>query len=166
MSEHVRIVVDQFDLARQEIDGWRGRCLDVFSRCEAAVASTLLAARASGRSTKLDHLAGQRLTELGDLAEAKTGTARQAATFRKVLDGWRQIEAKRAFLAHGVATELVDRHAQWCVRLDMIVCEKGEPRPDRWTVSKAEAADFETRLKTDFAKLSTQLGQMKQRLET
>jgi len=165
MSEQVRIAVDQFELVRQDIDGWRGRCLDVFSRSEAAIIETLLVARDNGRAIKLGHLAGQRLTELAELEESRA-TPRQAAALRKTLERWRELETKRPFLAHGVVTELIDRQGKWWAKLDIIVCEKAEPNPVRWTASQNEAADFETELRDGFAQLKGQLGHLQTRLAT
>ena len=164
MTEQLSIVVNQFDLARQDIERWRGGCLDLFSRCEAAVIDALREARACKLSVKLDHLAGQRMTELLELNESRPATTRQSKAFHTAYTEWRDIELKRSYLAHGVASESIDREGAWVAMLDIVLCEKGADRPHRWTVTMSEATKFETRLRAGLAKFKGEIGHLKKRL--
>lgn len=61
-----------FEAAR-DAAAWRGRCLDVFARSEAAVAETLLVLTAvdeRSSSLKLPHLVGQRYDALSNAIRA------------------------------------------------------------------------------------------------
>lgn len=58
---------EPFEAARAAASAWRGRCLDVFARSEAAVTETLLVlvgVDGRGNALKLPHLVGQRYDAL------------------------------------------------------------------------------------------------------
>jgi hypothetical protein len=152
------------DIASAHVESWRGRCLDFFARAERAVGQTLEAAVTAGKPVKLRHLGGQRLVDLTGFAETCGGTAKQVAALRLSLQSWQRVEARRSFLAHGVATTLLDKNAQWFVTLDFTAYRSNTPVPDRWTLSGPEAAEFERRLSEAFVGLTRELGQLKKRL--
>jgi hypothetical protein len=153
------------DLAAGEINGWRGHCLDVFAKAERAIASTLEVANAQDCSITLRHLAGHRLADLAKLAMSRSATNdKQCKVLLEALDAWLAVESKRAFLAHGVATVLIDRLGSWHVQLDFTKYQgKGLERL-RWTCSKEEATQFEEELQAEFKRLSTHLGQFRKNL--
>ena len=155
------------DIAAGEIDAWRGRCLDWFAKGERAIALTLEAAAKNDAALTIRHLAGHRLADLAKLAAGDgKATERQAKALSGALEAWRQIESRRAFIAHGVATVLMDRNAKWYVQLDFSNYQAKSTERLRWTSSKDEAEQFETELEQGFKGLSAQLGQFRKRLSS
>lgn len=152
------------NLASAEIDGWRGRCNDIYARAERSVGQSLEVAKNRGKTAKLPHLGGQRLAQMTAIAETCDATARQTAALRAALAEWHNVELRRPFFAHGIATPLQDNHSSWYVMFDFTAYRSNQPAPERWTLSKSEADDFENRLSLAFAGLSRELGQLKKRL--
>lgn len=153
-----------FEIAQAEIDGWRGRCIDLFSRGEHAVGRALEQAIACGRAVKLRHLAGHRLSDLSAFAEASGGTAKQVQALREAIEAWTAIEADRVFLAHGTRTVLIDKHSAWFVLLEFTAYRGNAAEPRRRILTRLEAEQFEALLKERCADLSAQLGQLRKRL--
>ncbi len=153
------------DLAKAEIDGWRGRCLNTFARAEKAVTETLAKVRESESKTLLEPLAGQRLNALDKLACEHRATDAQRAGLKSALSAWRFLDVKRPFFSHGIVTELTGRAGQWHVQLDFIAVRKGVSEAQRLNLSKSEALAFEEQLHAAFKALSSHLGQLRKRLE-
>lgn len=153
------------DLAKTEIDAWRGRCLNTFSRAEKAVIKTLEMMQSSNTKLSIEPLAGQRLKTLEKLASSQSATDAQIAAVATALAEWRQLDLNRPFFSHGLVTELVDRHGVWHVRFDFIAVKKGVLNEQKLNLSKDEATDFESQLHRAFTLLSGQLGQLRKRME-
>src|SRR5207253_8441880 len=102
-------VVKPLDQATAEIAGWRGRCLDLFARGERAIGQAL-EVRAAEAGAKINHLAGQRVAQLEKIAASREATAKQRLAYDTAVAAWKDVDARRAFLAHGIATALLDRH--------------------------------------------------------
>lgn len=149
------------DLAKAEIDAWRGRCLNIFARGEKAVTDCITGALVTSPEFRLEPLAGQRLNTLEKLAEKHSGTEAQKVALSKAIIEWRRNDEKRPFFSHGVATELLDRKGLWHLRLDFIAIQKGKSEPRRLTLSKVEAEELEKSLHAAFKTLSGQLGQFR-----
>lgn len=156
--------IKPFEIAAGEIEGWRGRCLNIFSRGEHAVAAALQVARAQDPKVRIQHLAGQRLTELQRVSELGAGTERQKAGLASALASWKECDERRPCLSHGMTTVLLDRNGEWHVQFDMTVWRANQPYPEKLSWSKNEAVAFEARLVDCFKILSSQLGQFKKRL--
>jgi hypothetical protein len=150
-------------IARGEIDGWRGQCMDVYAKSERAIASTLEQAIARGRAAKPKHLAGQRLAELESVIAKEQATTPQTKALSAAISSWHVMEDKRAFLAHGVLEELVGA-AEWWAIFDVIVYDKSGKTERRWALSQREADQFQEQLIKAFSALSGQLGQLRQRM--
>lgn len=153
------------DAARAEIEAWRGRCLNVFSRAEKAVTDSLLKARETDNTTRLEPLAGQRLNALEKLVSEQRSTESQKNALVSALSSWRKHDEKRPYFSHGIMTELIDRTGQWHVRVDFIAVQKGACEPRRMMMSKSEAEEFEAGLHAAFKSLSGQLGQLRKRIQ-
>lgn len=153
------------DIAAGEIDGWRGRCLDLFAKTERAVAVALEAACDKDASLTIRHLAGQRMADLIKLIEGDgKATEKQRNALRRALEAWERVEPQRAYLAHGVATVMLDRQASWHAQFDFTKYQAKNRDPQRWNCSKREAEQFEADLEQGFKNLSAQLGQFRTRL--
>src|SRR5688572_4240247 len=87
-----------FEAARDATAAWRGRCLDVFARSEAAVTETLLVLAAvdrRGTSLKLPHLVGQRYDALSSAICAGGAFADEGKAALEPLAGFRKHDAFR-----------------------------------------------------------------------
>lgn len=152
------------DAATNEIDLWRGRCLNCFARTEAAVGETLEFAVRQGKPAKLRHLRGQQLADLGDLAGEIGGTPKQKATFQKLFENWQSLYKKRAMLAHGCATASLDRSGEWVAVFDLVEYRGQKSDEKRWAIRQREAETFQENLSKGFAEFSSQLGQLRKRI--
>lgn len=149
------------DLARVEIETWRGSCLNVFARMEKSVTETLVRLQDGNPKVVLEPLAGQRFKTLETLmADCPTTPAQQQAR-QTALASWRALDVMRPFFSHGILTELVGRTGEWHLQLDFIAIRKGKCEVQRLNWSKAEALEFEERLHTAFKALTNQLGQLR-----
>ena len=83
---------------------------------------------------------------------------------RRTLEAWERVEPQRAYLAHGVATVMLDRQASWHAQFDFTKYQAKNRDPQRWNCSKREAEQFEADLEQGFKNLSAQLGQFRTRL--
>src|SRR3546814_8487873 len=72
--------------AIQDVNAWRGACLQHFSAAEAAVTETLLLLKAipgRGEAVRLRHLIGQRFDDLSKLIEAEGAFAQEGKAAAK-----------------------------------------------------------------------------------
>lgn len=153
------------DIAAGEINGWRGRCLNLFAKAERAVALTLEIANQQNASLTIRHLSGQRLADLAKFAEGiGQMTEKQHKALLFALESWQRVECKRVYLAHGVLTVLLDRQADWHVQLDFTRYLTKSREPQRWNCSRREAEQFEAELEKGFKDMSAQLGHLRKRL--
>ena len=120
---------------------------------------------AAGRLKKIRHLSGQKFTDVVDACECLQLTARQKSAFKRAVIRWEGVQAKRAIMAHGVGTEVLDRYGNWFVVFDMVTHKDDEAIEMRWTLSQAETIEFQSDLAESFKNLSNQLGQMKKHLQ-
>jgi hypothetical protein len=150
-----------FQIAQVEIDQWRGSCLNAFSIGEAAISKVLekLAALPLDCPVpKIDHLAGQRASQLALLLPKLPLTKNQRNALYGALGDWRSREQERTFLAHGVVSVSLQRDHQWFAIFDVRVYRNGIPEQPRWTVSHKEADEFATALKNAGDKLAQSCG--------
>ena len=153
------------DIATGVISSWRGRCLDFFARGERSVDMALELVSSRDASLSMKPLAGQRLADVVRLAVEEGGaTEKQSTGLLLALERWSSINAKRAYLAHGVTTVLLDRHGDWHVQFDFIRYHAKRRDAERWACSKEEALQFEAALAEAFKALSAQLGHFRKRL--
>ncbi|MCK0099022.1 hypothetical protein MWU38_06490 [Qipengyuania sp. S6317L1] len=156
--------VSAHQIARAEIDSWRGRCMDIYARSERAVSEVLQTAQECGQSVKLSAMAGPRLAEVQGLAERLTQTGKQRQAASNAIIRWRGIEPKRAYLAHGELTTLLDREDRWHARLDLTRFKANRPIEEVWVMAHNEVEAFEEELQESFAQLKQQLGMLRKGL--
>lgn len=136
----------------------------MFARGERSIDLALEVAISARPDSGMKHLAGHRLADLAKLAaEEVAATEKQKLALRTCLESWHEIHAKRAFLAHGVTTVLLDRHGDWHAQFDFVRYQGKQRQAERWCLSKHEAWDYEGRLKRGLALLATELGQFRKR---
>src|SRR3546814_2822757 len=89
--------------AIQDVNAWRGACLQHFSAAEAAVTETLLLLKAipgRGEAVRLRHLIGQRFDDLSKLIEAEGAFAQEGKAAAKALSDLRTLEGLRRSEEH------------------------------------------------------------------
>jgi hypothetical protein len=148
-------------LAGSQIDAWRGRCLNRFAEVEAISGSALEAAYASGKASRPGQFGGQRLAALLKLAEEHFGREPSRRAFRAAVKEWKVVEARRAFLAHGIATYLADNKSRWHAFFDFTIYSRTGPRAERWALSQSEADVFEAELSRTARTLSHEIEKLK-----
>jgi hypothetical protein len=151
------------DLAKAEIDAWRGRCLNIFARAEKAITETLALLRETDPTLPFEPLAGQRFNTLDKIALRCPATGAQQKGLQDALIAWRELDVLRPFFSHGIVTEMIGRTGQWHIQLDFIAVKKGQCQPQRLNWSNAEALEFEERLYGTFKRLTNQLGLLRKR---
>lgn len=148
----------------QAAELWRGQCVALFARGEEAVWRTLRHAAAAGHTVKFEHLAGQRMNTLRELADATGGTAKQDRRLKAALDDWQKLEERRRFLAHGAASVWTGARAQWLLALDLTFARQGRPEDERWALRPEEMEAYRAALEAAFKALSRELGQLRKQL--
>jgi hypothetical protein len=163
-SASAQLGIRSHDLARTQIDAWRGRCLDLFARGETAVAGALIALSKVDQKVCFPHLAGQRLAELEKVLAALEPTKKQAEALGAATNNWRELCAERAYFSHGVVTELITRRGEWHARLDFAAFKAKQATPQRRVWSRTEADTLQAELQMGFEALSRELGHVRSRL--
>ena len=152
------------DIARAEIEAWRGECLDHFAQGDAMIGALLELALAKGIEVQLFQFAGQRTLEAVRLLDLVGGTEAEVKDAGTALEAWQAAESRGELLAHGTVTEVLDRHGKWHAIIDMVTYRAGKANKGRWAVSQAEAEDFGKQLSGAFTRLKAQLGCVRLRI--
>jgi len=155
-----------FDAARQAAAEWRGRCLDVFARSEAAVTETLLVlatVEGRGASIKLPHLVGQRYDALATALGPKGAFAEEGKGAVGALSRFHQHDSLRTTLAHGVFSVTLDHRACWHVVGRVLALRAGRESRDLFVADEGEAADTLLTVEKDGGDLRSALGQVRHR---
>jgi hypothetical protein len=155
----------QHDIARAEIEGWRGECLDNFAKGDSLIGSLLEAAAARGFEVQLFALAAQRTMEAARLVDLVGGSEVEVEDAAKALEEWQAVESRGELLAHGTVIEVLDRHGQWFAVIDVVSYRAGKANKGRWAVSQGEADAFLKQLAGAFNRLRAQLGCLRLRLD-
>jgi len=155
----------QHDIARAEIEAWRGECLDLAAQCEAMVGALLELALERGFQIELHQVAAQRTLEAMRLIEMIGGTDEEVKNSVDALVLWQGAETRGELLSHGMLTEALDRKGQWYAIIDMVTYRAGKPHKGRWVVNRDDADEFGKQLTRAHAKLKLQLGCARLRLD-
>lgn len=151
-------------IARAEIEAWRGKCIDLFARGERAIISALQTAQASGKEVKISPMAGPRFSEIQSLILKVDATQKQRDAASAAINLWQEVEPKRAFLAHGELTTLLEAQGGWHARFDLTRVKANTPIEEQWVLDRPETTKFNDRLKSGFVSLSCELGSLRKRL--
>lgn len=155
---------EPFEAARDAVAAWRGQCLDVFARSEAAVTETLLvlaAADERGLSLNLPHLVGQRFDAISNAIGAGGAFEEEGKSAVEPLANFRKHDVLRAQIAHGVFGVTLDHRGQWHLAARVLALRAGRENRELLVAEESEAwAIFET-LKKDGQRLGTALGQLR-----
>lgn len=155
-----------FEAARDAAARWRGRCLDVFARSEAAVTETLLVLAAVGErapALKLPHLVGQRYDALSNAVGAGGAFADEGKAAVMPIAEFRKHDALRTQLSHGVFTVTLDHRGQWHLVARVLAIRAGRAARDLLVVEQAETTAILEALEKDGNRLRSVLGQLRYR---
>lgn len=156
-----------FDATRNAAAEWRGRCLDVFARTEAAVTETLLllaAVKKREAVVKLPHLVGQRYDALASVIAPAGAFAEEGKRAAGALAKFRQHDSLRAFIAHGVFVVTLDRRGRWHLVARVLALRGGRESRALFVTEEGEAAEILRALDKAGGDLGSALGQVRQRL--
>ncbi|AZO59682.1 hypothetical protein EJ078_10875 [Mesorhizobium sp. M1A.F.Ca.IN.022.06.1.1] len=148
-------------------NAWRGRCLDLFARSEAAVSETLLVLANSSRHgavVKLPHLVGQRFEELATLIGPTGAFASEGKASAAALLAFRPHEGLRASLAHGVGKVVLDQQGGWLLVLRTLAFRSKQPQRTVLVIEQNEADEIVKSLQTTGRRLVSELGNLRHTL--
>lgn len=153
-----------FEAAQDAAATWRGRCLDVFARSEAAVTETLLVLAtdaARGSSVKLPHLVGQRYDALLIAIGADGPFADECKASTQAVAAFRKHDELRTQISHGVFTVTLDHRGQWYLVTRVLVLRSGRASQNLFVTEQAEAAAILDLLERDGSHLRSALGEVR-----
>ncbi len=133
---------EPFDRALSEVNGWRGRCLDAFTRGEAAVTECLLTLAAMperGVGITLPHLLGERLETLASAVGADGPFALGCPHVAPALARFRKHAPLRNMLCHGVTYITLDQKGRWTVVLRLGALRSGRLVREALPITEDEA---------------------------
>jgi hypothetical protein len=157
-----------WDKLYAEVNAWRGECMHHIAVVERAVTETLLALdRAIPEGTKfpLRHLIGQRFEDISAATSAGGPFAEAGKAAHKAIEKYRQYEAFRALLCHGVAQVTVTRGGAWLLVIRSLSIRARQGEETMAIFDKADAEKKLAHMKSDGQKLASILGQLRKRLE-
>jgi len=155
----------QHDIARAEIEAWRGECLDLVAQSEAMIGALLELALEKGFEVELYQQAAQRTLEAMRLIELVGGSEEEVRDAIDALILWQEVESRGEMLAHGMVTEALDRKGKWYAIIDTVTYRGGKPKKGRWVVGQDDTEEFTKRLSRAHRKLKLQLGCVRLRLD-
>lgn len=159
--------IEPFAIATSGVNEWRGRCLDAFSRAEAAVTECLAVMSACpgrGSGVRLPHLVGERLASLTTLVDADGAFASEGAAVAASLAQFRAHDRLRTMLCHGTATVTLDPRGRWTAVFRLVALRSGRVTRDTLALTEAEAAELQRQLSADARRLCSQVGQIRAKL--
>lgn len=151
-----------------EVNAWRGECMHHIAAAEKAVTETLLALDAvkpDGAKVQLRHLIGQRLDDLAVAIGAEGPFAEAGKAAAKSLEKWREHEAFRASLCHGVVQVTMTRGGGWLLAIRNLTIRARQAETKIVVIEKAEAEAKLKQLARDGQKLASVLGQLRQKVK-
>lgn len=156
-----------FEAARDAAAAWRGRCLDLFARSEAAVTETLLvlaAVEGRGAAIKLPHLAGQRYDALATAVGPAGTFAEEGKAAAEAVMRFRKHDELRTRLAHGIFTVTLDHRGRWHLVARVLALRASREARDLFVTEEGEAVEILAVVEKDGSRLRSTLGQLRQRL--
>jgi hypothetical protein len=159
---------EPFVAATAQVNEWRGRCLEAFTRGETAVTECLAIlgqVKGRGDKVKLPHLVGQRLEALSAAISADGPFAAEAGkAAAATLDLYRRQAGLRNLLCHGTSKVTLDSKGRWTVVLRLVMLRSREISRESLAVTQEEAAILCSEITEISHKVSAQLGQIRANL--
>lgn len=148
----------------QDVNAWRGACLQCFSTAEAGVTETLLTLNGvseRGASVKLRHLIGQRFDDLAAVLGPGGTFAGEGKAASKVLEAFRAHEALRTYLAHGVAKISVERSGKWVLVFRQVSIRAKQSDRTMLLVEEADGVEMLVDIRRKSQQLCSVLGNLR-----
>lgn len=156
-----------FVAATAQVNEWRGRCLEAFTRGETAVTECLAVlgkVQGRGDKVKLPHLVGQRLEALSAALGTDGPFAPEGGKAAATIDLYCRHAALRNLLCHGTSKVTLDSKGRWTVVFRLVVLRGREVSRESLAITQDEAATLCTEIVAISQKVSAQLGQIRAQL--
>lgn len=151
---------EPFERAISEVNAWRGRCLDTFTRAEAAVTECLLALSVMpGRSSDiaLPHLLGERFDALASAVSANGPFALKCTHTTPALSRFRKHAPLRNMLCHAVANVTLDQKGQWTLIFRLAALRSGRVVREVLVIREDEAGPLAAQVANEYRNLRSRL---------
>lgn len=156
-----------WDVAEAELDRWRGACVQIFARSEAATTETLLVlAEQAATKVRLPQMVGQRYETLDAAVAVGGAPAVGAARLKSALDAFRAHDDLRTILCHGTAQVAIDRHGEWVAVLRCTSCRSSGIERIVRTFTATQAEEALAHVRRDGQILNSLLGQLRKSMKT
>lgn len=153
-----------FTAAKDSAAAWRGRCVDIFAGCEAAVTRTLItlaAVETRGAAIRLPHLVGQRFEALASAVGSGGAFATEGTYVLHALADFRRHDPLRTRLTHGTFSVTIDQRGQWHLVIRVHSLRGGRATEDVLATDEREAASTLAAIEKDGSRLRSALGQLR-----
>jgi hypothetical protein len=157
-----------WDKLYSEVNAWRGECMHHIAAAEKAVTETLLlldGVKPDGAKIKLRHLIGQRFEDLSAATGPDGPFAEAGEAAHKAIENYRQHEAFRTLLCHGVAQVTATRSGAWVLVIRSLSIRARQAEETTAVFEKDDAEKKLAQLKSDGQKLASNLGQLRKKLQ-
>lgn len=157
-----------WDKLYAEVNAWRGECMHHIAVAEKAATETLLlldSVKPEGAKIALRHLIGQRFEDLSAATGPEGPFAEAGKAAHKAIETYRQHEAFRTLLCHGVAQVTATRNGAWLLVIRSLSIRARQKEETTAIFEKAEAEKKLAQLKSDGQKLASNLGQFRKKLQ-
>lgn len=171
MNAEVKIVSADDDVlwgrVVQDVNAWRGACLQCFSAAEVGVTETLLllsTVAEKGANVRLRHLNGQRLEDLATVLGPEGCFAIEGKAAFKALVAFRAHDALRTYLAHGVAKIAVERSGKWILVFRLVSIRARQSDRTMLLIEEAEGLVMLADIRRKSQQLCSALGNLRRQL--
>lgn len=163
LSPIVATAPTHLDAACERLNQWRGQMVENFARSEQAVTETLAllnTATPQGK-VKLPHLVGQRYDRLVALLAIDASPSAHARAALAALLKFREHDALRTMLCHGVAKAAVDRGGEWVALMTITSFKGNAVTTDRMALLEAEGGALLDQIVDRRRRVCAALGQIR-----
>jgi hypothetical protein len=147
----------------EAVNAWRGRCLNAFARAEYAVTEALdrLSQDAEhGASVRLPHLVGQRFEALAAAIGPEGAFAQGSEQACAALAAFREHDAVRAPLCHGLGKITIDQSGRWTLVIRMTAFKSRRAERSTFIWEEDEAKAVADRIHSDAQRLQSRLARI------
>lgn len=163
-TQDLALPLQPFANATSRVNEWRGRCLDSFTRAEAAVTECLIAlaeVEGKGQQVRLPHLVGQRLDALAQAVAAGGPFEAEGTGASLALERFRVHDSFRNMLCHGVGKVTLDPQGTWTLVLRLAALRSRRLSRDTLALTEAEAEQLQAEVGRASKGLCSRLGQVR-----
>ena len=153
-----------FGAACARLNRWRGEMIENFARCEQAVTETIAALNMAGievQGAKYPHLVGQRYERLDRILSSPLVQSGHRNAALAAVRRFRNHDAVRAMLCHGVTKFAVDRKGEWVAVMTLMSFKAGAALTDKLALQEKEGRSLLARIVDERRGVSTALGQVR-----